>query len=149
MTVRTGAIAGLVAGLVFILVEMALVATAGGGALWGPPRMIAAIAMGQDVLPPPPTFDFGIVLVGMLVHFALSVLLGIVFALVAGRMSLSRGMTILAGTVFGLLVYLVDFYGFTAVFPWFETARTWITVLAHAIFGAVLGWWLTRAPARA
>jgi len=28
-------------------------------------------------------------------------------------------------------------YGFTLVYPWFEQARDWITVVAHVVFGVV------------
>lgn len=130
--------AGLIAGLVFVVLEMALVATVGGGSPWGPPRMIGAIALGKDVLPPPATFDLGVFAVAMLVHFALSVVLALVFVFVATRLNLSRTAFIVAGVVFGLLVYLLHFYGLTAVFPWFVGARTWITILSHVVFGAVL-----------
>jgi hypothetical protein len=29
-------------------------------------------------------------------------------------------------------------YGFTAVFPWFEAARDWITLVTHIVFGITL-----------
>ncbi|MCA1660719.1 MAG: hypothetical protein LC648_00555 [Novosphingobium sp.] len=135
-------VAGLIAGLVFVMMEMVLVATVGGGSPWGPPRMMGAIVLGPEVLPPPATFDTGIVAVGMIVHFALSALLGVIFALIAGRLALSRAALLALGTVFGLVVYAVNFYGFTALFPWFEMARNWITIVSHAVFGAVLGLWL-------
>ena len=141
---RNGAVAGLIAGLVFLVVELVLVPTVGGGELWGPPRMMAAIALGDGVLPPPATFDAGVVAVAMIVHFALSVVLGILFAMIAGRMTLSAPLMLIAGAVFGLVVYAVNFYGFTSAFPWFAMARNWITVLAHAIFGLTLAWWLMR-----
>lgn len=38
--------AALVAGLVFLVMEMTMVPVFMGGSPWGPPRMIAAIAMG-------------------------------------------------------------------------------------------------------
>ncbi|ANU07817.1 hypothetical protein [Paraurantiacibacter namhicola] len=145
---KTGAMAGLVAGAIFLAVELVMVPLVLGGALWGPPRMMAAIAMGDGVLPPPATFDAGIVLVGMLVHFALSAVLGVVFAAMAKAMNLSGTKAIVAGAVFGLLVYLVNFYGLTAVFPWFEMARNWVTIFAHLVFGGVLGWYY-RSPAAA
>lgn len=137
---RKGAVAGLVAGLVFLVVEMMLVPTVGGGELWGPPRMMGAIALGSEVLPPPATFDAGIVMVGMMVHFGLSAILGVIFAVATRALKLSRGMTIAAGVVFGLAVYLVNFYGFTELFPWFAMARNAITVFAHLVFGGVIGW---------
>ncbi|WP_340587906.1 DUF6789 family protein [Erythrobacter alti] len=141
---KNGIIAGLVAGLVFVIVEMLLVPTVGGGSAFGPPRMIAAIAMGPEVLPPPATFELPIFIVGMLVHFALSAILGLIFALITARMKLSRALLIAAGAVFGLIVYFVNFYGFTAVFPWFEMARNPISIFAHLVFGVVLGWWISR-----
>jgi len=130
--------AGIIAGAVFVMVEMALIAL-GDGMVWGPPRMMAAIVMGEGVLPPPPTFDFVIVMVGMMVHFVLSIVLGLILGWIIARWRLSMTMSILAGIVFGLLVYLVNFYGFTAFFPWFEMARHAITIFSHLLFGAVLG----------
>lgn len=146
-TMKNGAVAGLIAGLVFVVLEMLLVPTVGGGSAWGPPRMMAAIAMGEGVLPPPATFDAVIFAVGMVVHFALSALLGVVFAAIAGAMRLGAGALVLVGAGFGLVVYFVNFYGFTAVFPWFAIARNAITIVAHLVFGAVLGWAMARAAA--
>ncbi len=139
---KRGAVAGLVAGLVFVMLEMILVPTVGGGAMWGPPRMMAAIVLGKGVLPPPATFDAGIVMVGMLIHFALAAVLGVIYAAIASALKLPNAMAILIGAVFGLVVYLVNFWGFTAVFPWFAMARTPITLFTHLVFGAVLGWML-------
>jgi uncharacterized membrane protein YagU involved in acid resistance len=143
-TTGQAVVAGLVAGVIFMIAEMVLVGTVGGGSPWGPPRMIAAIAMGKDVLPPPASFDLVVVMVGMLVHFALSAFLGVIFALIADRFVTSTMIGIAAGTVFGLIVYALHFYGMTALFPWFAMARGGISILAHAIFGAVLGWYLYR-----
>lgn len=133
--------AGLIAGIVFMMVEMILVGTVGGGSPWAPPRMIAAMAMGKDVLPPPASFDIVILMVAMMIHFVMSIIFGIVFAWVADRMAWSRTTTIVAGMVFGLILYIVNFYGMTAVFPWFAMARNWISILAHVVFGGVLGWY--------
>lgn len=141
---KHGIIGGLMAGLVFLVVEMILVPTVGGGSAFGPPRMMAAIAMGESVLPPPATFDAVIFLVGMLVHFVLSIVLGIVFATIFAGRAFADTMMIAIGALFGLAVYFANFYGMTAVFPWFEMARNWITMFAHLVFGAVLGWWVVR-----
>ena len=145
---KNGIIGGLIAGLIFVLIEMILVPTVGGGSAFGPPRMMAAIAMGEDVLPPPATFELGIFMVGMLVHFALSAVLGVIFALLISRFSMAFTGKVFAGIAFGLLVYLVNFYGLTAVFPWFEMARNLITVFAHLVFGGVLGFWMSAKSKR-
>lgn len=130
--------AGLIAGIVFVVLEMLMVPIFLGGSPWGPPRMIAAIAMGRDVLPPPATFDFGILAVAVLIHLVLSVLLAFVFALLAKGRSLGAAIGI--GIVFGLVLYGLNFYVMTAVFPWFAEARNWVSIFAHAMFGLVLGW---------
>ena len=129
--------AAIIAGIVFMMLEMMMVPVFMGDSPWGPPRMIAAIGMGKGVLPPPATFDAGIMMVAMLIHFGLSVILAFLFAFIArGR---PIGMATLIGGVFGLVIYLVSFYGMTAVFPWFAMARGWISIFAHIVYGAVLG----------
>ena len=132
--------AGLIAGVVFMMLEMLLVGTIGGGSPWGPPRMIAAIGMGKDVLPPPASFDLSILIVAMLIHFALAIVLGIVFALIVARWNMGLITMSVAGAAFGMVVYLITFYGFTALFPWFAMARNGISLFSHAMFGLVLGW---------
>ena len=132
--------AGLIAGAVFMMLEMILVATLAGSSPWGPPRMIAAIVMGEGVLPPPASFDLLVFLAAMLVHFVMSIILALPLAWIISRQRLSLVASLGAGTVYGLIIYLVNFYGFTAVFPWFAMARTPITLLSHAAFGLVLGW---------
>lgn len=133
---KAGALAGLIAGAVFMMMEMGLVAMAGDSP-WGPPRMIAAIVMGDGVLPPPATFDLMILMAAMAVHFMLSIVIGVGFALVARRFGLV--MAVVAGAVVGLGLYVVNFYGFTAIFPWFAMARNTISIVSHVAFGVVLG----------
>jgi len=129
--------AAVLAGAVFMMLEMIMVPVFMGGGPWGPPRMIAAIGMGKGVLPPPATFDAGIMMVAMLIHFGLSLILAFLLAFIArGR---SVGMSMAIGAAFGLVVYLVNFYGMTAVFPWFAMARGWVGIFAHVMYGAVLG----------
>ncbi len=130
--------AGLIAGLVFMVLEMLLVQLVGGGSMWGPPRMMAAIVMGRDVLPPPATFAAGVFIVAMIVHFVLSLVYAFIFAWIVSHWQLTMTGAAIGGLVFGLVIYAVNFYGFTAAFPWFAEARNWITILAHAIFGLTL-----------
>jgi uncharacterized membrane protein YagU involved in acid resistance len=136
---KAAILAGIIAGVIFMMLEMALVMAVQGQSPWGPPRMMAAMVMGKDVLPPPASFDMTIIMVAMVVHLMLSVVLGIVFGLIATRFPFGMGAAIIAGAVFGVAVYVVDFYGFTTLFPWFAMARSAISLFSHAIFGAVLG----------
>lgn len=131
------ALAGIAAGIIATLVQMALWWIASYPAvdmLLRDARLAAAIVMGRGVLPPPAPFDWLVMLVSSVVHFALSVAYGLLQAPVVAR--LSSGIAILAGCALGLLLYVVNMYGFTVLFPWFEASRDWITAAAHASFGA-------------
>ncbi len=140
INLKAAIVAGIIAGVVFMMLEMVLVGTVGGQSPWGPPQMIAAMAMGKGVLPPPAAFDPVIMAVAMMIHLVLSILLGVVLGWVISHWRLSLVAAIVAGIGFGLLVYFLNFYVMTAVFPWFAMARGGISIFAHAAFGLVLGW---------
>jgi hypothetical protein len=99
-------------------------------------RFAAAIVLGPAVLPPPASFDGWIMLVATAVHFTLAICYGLVLArLIAGLRTLT---SLAAGGAFGLAVYAVNMYGFTAVFPWFASSRDWITITTHVAFGMLI-----------
>lgn len=127
--------AGVIAGAVFMILEMLMVPIFLAGSPWAPPRMIAAIIMGQGVLPPPATFNLGIFIAAMIVHFVLSIVYAIILGWIVHRWRM--GPALVAGAVFGLVLYLVNFYGFTSIFPWFAMARNWVSVFSHIVFGLV------------
>ncbi|MGI8668820.1 MAG: hypothetical protein ACR2J3_03120 [Aridibacter sp.] len=135
---KAAIIAGIVAGAIFMMLEMILVPLVGGGSPWGPPRMIAAIGMGKEVLPPPGDFALMPVMVAMVIHFILSIIFAVILAFIIQRFGL--GLAILIGAIFGLLLYFINFYGFTAVFPWFAMARNAISIFSHIVFGAAAAW---------
>lgn len=133
---------GIVAGLVFMMLEMAMMMLFQGESPWGPPRMMAAIVMGQGVLPAmgePARFDAGVMMLAMMIHLTLSVVLAVVLGFGISLLRLSLPAAIIAGAVFGVIVYFVNFYGFTALFPWFAMGRGPISIFAHAAFGAIAG----------
>lgn len=129
---------GLIAGVVFMMLEMIMVWAFLGNSPWGPPRMIAAIVMGRGVLPPPATFSISIMMMAMAIHFMLSWVYALIYGWAFGGLKL--GMAIVIGAVMGLVIYLVNFYGFTAIWPWFANARTWVSLFSHIMFGIVLAW---------
>jgi hypothetical protein len=132
--------AGVIAGAVFLMMEMILVATVGGESPWAPPRMMAAMVLGEGVLPPPATFDFGIVMAAMIIHFVLSLIYAFILAWVIANWALGMGAAIAVGAVFGFALYLINFYGFASLFfPWFAMARNMISISAHIVYGLVLG----------
>ncbi|MFU8806410.1 MAG: hypothetical protein ACNA8W_21540 [Bradymonadaceae bacterium] len=124
-------IAGLVAALVFLILEMALLPLLGVSAL-APFHMIAAIVLGTEALAMPLTV--GIVLTALVAHFFLS----IIYAFIVGAFINERraGPAVIIGLVFGLALYLINFFVFTGAFPWFAQARNWVSVVAHLAFGA-------------
>lgn len=78
-----------------------------------------------------------VMMVATVIHFALSA----IFGLIVGWMVHRLDMTIAAvvGIALGLIaVYFVNFYVIApAMFPWLAEARNWVSVFAHALFGAV------------
>ena len=142
---RAAILAGLAAGLVFLILEMVMVPLFLGGSPWAPPRMIGAIIMGRDVLPPPGTFHGPAFLAATVVHFALSAIYGIVVGFMTHRTNI--GTAVLVGLAFGLVLYFVNFYLFTEQFPWFANARNWVTIFSHIVFGGLVGWFYKRMAA--
>ncbi|SCY18701.1 hypothetical protein SAMN05216420_103113 [Nitrosospira sp. Nl5] len=96
-------------------------------------RLTAAILMGQDVLPPPATFDWKVMIVASFVHFVISIAYSMILACLISRLGMM--LSLLAGSLYGLILYGVNMYGVTLVFPWFAEVRDWITVLTHVVFG--------------
>lgn len=134
-------VAGIIAGIVFLMMEMFLMPLFGfAPSMWAPPRMIGAIGLGEGALPPPPTFDLTIVMVAMAIHFANSIVFAIVVAFIIRN--LSMGAAIGVGIVAALLLYVFVFYIMTAgPWPWFANGRNWLNIVAHIVFGAIVAWW--------
>ena len=139
---RAAVWAGIIAGVVFLVLEMAMVSMFLGGSPWDPPRMMAAIVLGERVLPmpgqPPPPLTATVVLTALGVHFVLSTIYALILSALIARLPSSAAIAV--GIVFGVTLYVVNFYGFTAVFPWFAMARNWVSIFAHAVFGLAVAW---------
>jgi hypothetical protein len=145
---KAAIMAGIVAGVVFMMMEMLLMPLFGfAPSMWAPPRMIAAIGMGEGVLPPPATFDIAVLMVAMMIHFATSIAFALVVALIIRGMAM--GPALVVGVVGALLLYGFVFYVMTGIaWPWFENGRNWVNVVTHIVFGALVAWWY-RARAHA
>ncbi|WP_029044300.1 hypothetical protein [Cupriavidus sp. WS] len=138
------AVSGLAAGALLMVVELFWSTMVAGVNPWGTTRMIAAIVMGPDVLQTS-LFSVGTVAVALVIHFVLGAVLGMILAVIIApfHFDSSAGMVLLTGAVFGLAVYLIDFYGMTRFFSWFADARGWHTLAGHLIFGmtAAIAYW--------
>ena len=147
--IRQGAVAGVVAGVVFAAFEMIVGAVMMGlPAFWTPLRMIGAIALGPQALDP----GYALVaagLAGLAVHVALSVVYGGVFAALAGGLRSGAAM-IGAASAYGFALWLLNFYVIApAAFPWFGDASPMVQLIAHTFFfGSVLGFYLWRSHER-
>jgi len=136
---KAAAVSGLAAGALLIVLEMFWSTMVSGVHPWGTTRMIAAIVMGRDVLQTS-LFSVGTVAVAVIIHFVLGAILGMVLCAFIAPFQLdsSVGMSMLAGAVFGLVVYLFNFYVMTRAFPWFVDARGWHTLIGHLVFGMAI-----------
>jgi hypothetical protein len=133
---RAAVWAGLISGIVFLLINMILTAIYVGSP-WIVVRLVASVVMGTRALPPPATFDFGIFAVSLIVHLPLSIGFACLIAVVLHRWGLIVG--ILGGAGFGLALYFINFYTVSFFFPWFFPMRSWIMAASHIIFGALAG----------
>jgi hypothetical protein len=97
-------------------------------------RLTAAMILGTDVLPPSTALLYPSLLVATLVHFLLSAVYGWVLAYLIHRPG--RLWSLCIGLLYGLLLYGVNMYGFTYLFPWFAQVRDGVTMSVHAVFGA-------------
>lgn len=130
-----GVSAGMVGGLVLWIFLMILTA-ASGGSIWSVTKGAAAPFLEATS----PGFELGPVLLGTLLHFAISAAWGATFGVLA--YGLGRGATVAAGLGWGLVVWLVMYYvvlplaGLGAVVA---ATPAFMAILAHLVFGLALG----------
>ncbi len=128
--------AGLLAGILF-LVALLLSSNSQIGEsdlVW---RMIAAIVQGEEALDPMVAMDNGLLAAALLVHGALSILFGVLIALVIHRWGLLVGF--LGGGLLGFFLYGINFFSMSFFFPWFYPLRSASWLIGHLIFGAAAG----------
>jgi uncharacterized membrane protein YagU involved in acid resistance len=138
-----GAVAGLAAGFVFLLANMAYATTQGKPSV-APFMDISTIFHGTDE-PASMTPTVDMLATGAITHFTLSIAFGVVFALLVGAFSpLVRNWLGLAGAgiVYGLALYVVNFQILgNTIFEWFTNPQgpnQGFEVFIHAVFGLLL-----------
>lgn len=111
---RTGVIAGLVAGFAFILANM-IYATSQGMPAIAPFLAIGTIFFFDDM--PQMTLEYA--LTGVITHFSLAIVFGVVFAFIVPLFASVKALA--AGAIgYGLLLYLVNFLVLgNLIFEWF------------------------------
>jgi hypothetical protein len=135
---RAAVVAGLIAGAVYMVLELLTARFLLYQGAWGTVKMVAAIILGREALTAD-AFNWTVVLSAGTVHFALSIILAAVLAIIQSsfRFDSSLWLASVVGIVFGVVVYLVNFYLLGAYFNWFDEARGWESLFAHALFGLV------------
>jgi len=133
---RQGLPAGVLAGLGMALVYGVL------AQLWGPGadrwlNTIAATLLGERVIAA--GWQIGPILTGLGLHLGVAALLGLLFASSLDR--LPRGQTLTVATFYGFTIWFVSSF---IAGGWFNAAilgfnRSWWGLLAHLIFGLLLG----------
>jgi uncharacterized protein YacL len=138
-----GAIGGIVAGIPFIVITMWFAATTGGGWL-APLKLISTIVLGAGALQAGTADPW----VGVVVHTVISAVVGMVFALFSQTLR-TNGAAALAGTVYGALVYVVNFLivGYT-ILPQFQMPNQPFELVMHIVFGTLLGFFFYSSGVR-
>ncbi len=142
MNLKAILIGGLVASLVFAMWEMIVEALLPSGAgFFGPPIAIGATLV-RDVQGAPNPLPFNLLglVLGLAGHMMNSVILGGIFGLIVARRSLTAPALIVAGMVWGILVYAVMWYVVVpAIDPVMLNLNALVFLAGHVMWGAALG----------
>jgi hypothetical protein len=145
-TLARGAIGGIIAGAVFIGITMWFAATQAPPQAMepylNPFRLISTEIVG------PMAMQTGEVSVGLgiAIHVVQSALFGMLFALVVPSLK-SNGMIALAGTAYGLALFLVNFVILAQVVPQFRAFQNTnypFEFFAHIVYGTLLSFFFYR-----
>lgn len=145
-------VAGLAAGAVLMVLELLWVTSFGGtGRPWRTSNLIAAMVLGPE-LAQSSAYSLGAVGVALVVHYVLGAVFGVVLALVITGIHREASLFSIetVGILFGAGLYLLNFHGMSAAFPWVAELRGWATFIAHLVFGftAALLYWRLRRPSQ-
>jgi hypothetical protein len=141
--------AGAVAGIAFIVMISVLGSIVHGESVWAPFHRIAAMVLGPWSLEEIDTFDASVIGMALAIHLGLAAFYGIVLSYLI--VEFTRRNAPWLGAVAGLLIYLVNFYGFAGLFPWMTEMRGPVMLVSHAVFGVLLAscYWALYADRRA
>lgn len=129
--------AGILASILFYLLNIFIVPLILGGNMWVIIRLFASIIYGEAILAPPSSFDFTALLVSIIVNIILS--LGFTFLIAFSLHKYGLLIGIIGGSIFGLAIYLFNFYTLSYFFPWFFALSSWPFVVTHILFGSAAG----------
>jgi hypothetical protein len=130
-----GILAGIVAMVVFTVIEMAFSWAMRGASPLQPLVVFGTAAL--HALMPSAHVGGGIrtMLVGGALLLALGALSGVILAYIVDRIGMAGAA--IAGAIFGLAMYAVDLYGVARVLPALLDLRDWMSALAYVIQGTL------------
>ena len=135
--VRHGAIGGLIGGMVMAMVAMLYTLLAQGDLL-APLKQMGATFFKTD------SGSAGSLIAGLMLHMMMSAIFGIVFALIVRGRATGVGPLIVAGMIFVAAEWAVARFVVLPIVdaPLVATFGAIGGMIAHAMYGAVLGLWL-------
>lgn len=128
---------GIIAGAIFFLSNIFIVPLILGGNMWIIIRLFASIFAGETILAPPSSFNIAALIISFSTTIIFAIFFTLLIAFVLHKWGLLVG--IIGGALFGLCIYLVNFYSLSYFFPWFFALSSWPFVLTHILFGAAAG----------
>ena len=146
-----GAVAGLLAGAVMVLLSPLLSLLTGIG-IWEPPKLIAAAVYGPAAMETP-GFVMVPILTGTVIHFITSTVLGVIFGLVFHRwlhLTTAFGTPVLVGLCYGILIFVVAYaFVLPTVNPMLRNSLQAPFIAQNMVFGVCVGLfytWLRPQP---
>jgi len=134
-------LAGIISGTVMAMLEMMYEGIWGIG-FWAPPVTIAATVLRdlQTIAVPISTFLFIPVMLGIMMHMVNSVIFDNIFNRIVSLYTASATKRILFEAVFGMVIFMIMwFLVLPIVNPVMLKLNGVVFVMAHAIWGAILG----------
>lgn len=129
--------AGIVAGVVFYILNIFLIPYIYGGSSWAIIKYLSSTVLGQNVLPPPASFDLTALITSFLSTIILSLIFTSILAYIIHRGGLITG--IIGGAIFGLALYYINFNTLTVFSPWLYAMKNSANLINHIIFGILAG----------
>lgn len=134
VTWRAIPIAALIAGAVFLAVNMLVTGLVLGLSPQTILRYAASSVLGPSVLT---DTSFAVTTFGFLMHWVLSLLYTLIIAIVVHRWGLWVG--IIGGGILGLCIYVIIFYAVTLIMPWLFAISGPLLAFNHVLLGAMAG----------
>lgn len=131
----TAIVAGIIAMVVFAIVEMAFSWAMRGQSPWQPLAIFGTVTV--DALMPGRVASGGprTLAIGCALLLVLGALSGLILAYIVDRVGVTTAA--IAGAIFGLAMFAIDLYGLARLFPVLRDLRDWMSALAYVIQGAL------------